>query len=112
MMTRFAPPFRWALAFALLVNSPVLSKTYCTPSSPHGSFAGSRSASTLIRSPFTTIASPSTFTSPSNLPCTVSYRVLRALYEGRRTGEVQIVALNDLHLSGAAAFVQRAQDVA
>ena len=38
----------------------------------HGSFDGSRSANTLMRSPFTTIASPSTATLPGNFPCAVS----------------------------------------
>src|SRR6202040_2796738 len=38
--TFFAPPLRCAPAFALLVNSPVHSSTYSTPTSPHGTFAG------------------------------------------------------------------------
>ena len=72
MITFFAPPSRWAPAAALLVKRPVLSMTTSTPSSPHGSFAGSRSASTRMRSPLTTIAPSSTSTVPGKRPCTVS----------------------------------------
>ena len=55
MTTFFAPPFRWADAFSLLVNRPVHSSTTSTPSSPQGSSAGLRLASTRILSPFTTM---------------------------------------------------------
>jgi hypothetical protein len=55
MMTFFAPPFRWAEAFSLVVKKPVHSITTSTPSSPHGSSAGLRLASTRMRSPLTTM---------------------------------------------------------
>ena len=55
MTTFFAPPCRCAEAFSLLVNRPVHSSTTSTPSSPQGSSAGLRLASTRIRSPFTTM---------------------------------------------------------
>ena len=54
MITFFAPPSRCLLALSLLAKSPVHSCTTSTSSSVHGSFAGSRSASTLMRSPSTT----------------------------------------------------------
>ena len=48
MITRLAPPSRWAAAASRAVNSPVDSTTTSTPSSPHGSALGSRSARTSI----------------------------------------------------------------
>ena len=79
MITFFAPPCRCADAFSLVVKRPVHSSTTSTPSSFHGSSAGLRTASTLIRSPprpsllaETIIASPSTATLPGNGPCAVS----------------------------------------
>ena len=72
-MTPFlAPPVRCAEALSLLAKKPVHSSTTSTPRSPHGSLAGSRSASTLMRLPLTTRYSPSTDTSPGNLPWAVS----------------------------------------
>ncbi len=41
MMTRLAPPFRWAAAFSRAVKSPVDSMTMSTPLSPHGISDGS-----------------------------------------------------------------------
>ena len=58
--------------FSLLLNRPVHSITTSTPISPHGSLEGSRCANTRIVSPLTTMLSPSTWTSPLNLPWTVS----------------------------------------
>ncbi|CPM72294.1 Uncharacterised protein [Bordetella pertussis] len=55
MMTFLAPPFRCAPAFSLEVKKPVHSSTTSTPSSPHGSSAGLRLASTRILSPLTTM---------------------------------------------------------
>ena len=79
MMTFLAPPFRCADAFAFVVKRPVHSSTTSTPSSFHGSSAGLRTASTLMRSPpfpplsaDTIIESPSTLTEPGNGPCAVS----------------------------------------
>ena len=60
IITFLAPPFRCAPASALVVKRPVHSSTKSAPSAPHGSFAGSRWANTLMRSPLTTIESPST----------------------------------------------------
>src|SRR5271154_1697044 len=75
MTTFFAPAAICAEALALLVKRPVHSSTKSTPSSPQGSLEGSRCATTRMRSPFTTIESPSTCTSPRKRPCTVSNRV-------------------------------------
>ena len=61
MITFFAPACRCAPAFALLVKKPVHSSTTSTPSAFQGSFDGSRSATTWMRSPFT--ASDLSFTS-------------------------------------------------
>jgi len=82
MMTFFAPPLMWAEAFSFEVKKPVHSSTTSTPSCPHGSCAGSRCATTRMRSPSTTMWSPSTSTLPGNLPCVVSWRVRCALVSG------------------------------
>ena len=55
MITFFAPPLRCADAFSLVVKRPVHSSTTSTPSALHGSCGGSRCASTLMRSPLTTM---------------------------------------------------------
>src|SRR5436190_2233024 len=60
MMTFLAPAFRCMPALSFVVKSPVHSSTMSTPSAPHGSFDGSRSAHTLMRSPSMTRLSPST----------------------------------------------------
>lgn len=70
---RLAPASRCADAFSFDVNSPVDSMTISAPSSPQGSSAGFRTASTLILSLPTTMASPSTETSSSRTPWTLSY---------------------------------------
>ena len=73
--TFFAPPCTCSDAFSWLAKKPVHSMTTSTPRSFHGSFAGSRSASTRMRSPLTTMWSPSTETSPGKRPWAVSYCV-------------------------------------
>src|SRR4051812_37108671 len=75
MMTFFAPAAKCKPAFSLLVNMPVHSYTTSTFNSPHGNFAGSRSAVMRMASPLTNIVSPSNFTVPLNTPCTESYLV-------------------------------------
>ena len=72
MTTRSAPPSRWAAAPLRDVNRPVDSTTTWTPSSPHGSALGSRSARTRIRWPATTMASLSATTSAPKRPWVVS----------------------------------------
>ena len=47
MMTFFAPASRCAFALLASVKRPVDSITMSAPSSPHGSFEGSRSSSAL-----------------------------------------------------------------
>ena len=79
MITFIAPAVRWALAFSLLVKSPVHSSTTSTPNSFQGSSAGLRLAQTRILSPLTIMVSPSTVTVPGNFPCAVSYLVRCAL---------------------------------
>ncbi len=59
MMTFLAPLSRCALAFVASVKKPVDSITMSAPSSPHGRFAGSRSASARMRWPLTVIDSSS-----------------------------------------------------
>ena len=71
--TFLAPPAMCAPAFAFEVNKPVHSITTSTFSADHGSFAGSRSANTLIRSPLTIKSPASTATSKGKRPCAVSY---------------------------------------
>ena len=70
--TRCAPPSRWAAASARPVKRPVDSTTTSTPSSCHGRALGSRSASTRMRLPATTMWSPSARTSASKRPWVVS----------------------------------------
>ncbi|MNR46562.1 hypothetical protein D3C85_1655500 [compost metagenome] len=72
MMTFLAPPLMCAPAFSFVVKKPVHSRTTSTLSSPQGSSAGLRLASTRILSPLTTMKSPSTSTVPGNLPWAVS----------------------------------------
>ncbi|KAG1469988.1 hypothetical protein G6F54_014548 [Rhizopus delemar] len=72
MMTFLAPPLMCAPAFSLVVKKPVHSSTTSTFSSPQGSSAGLRLASTRILAPLTTMKSPSTSTVPGNLPWAVS----------------------------------------
>ncbi len=73
MMTFFAPASRWALAVDPVVNRPVDSITTSTPSSRHGSLAGSRSARILIDLAPAWMVSPDTDTSCGRVPSTVSY---------------------------------------
>jgi hypothetical protein len=42
MMTRFAPPFKCAEAFSMVVKTPVDSQTVSAPACPHGMSVGSR----------------------------------------------------------------------
>ena len=105
MITFFAPACRCAPAFALLVKRPVHSSTTSTPSAFHGSFAGSRSATTLMRSPLTTMLSPSTRTVAGKLP--VRGVVLQQVRVGLRVA--QVVDRDELQLVLLAAFVVGAQ---
>ena len=73
MMTFFAPASRCLAAAARSVKSPVDSITTSTPSSPHGSSAGSLSAVTRTRRPSMTSASSWISTSPGKTPWTESY---------------------------------------
>src|SRR3954470_12265215 len=73
MTTFFAPASRCFAASSRLVKKPVDSSTTSTPRSPHGSFAGSRSARTLISLPSTIRPSPRTSTSPGYGPRMESY---------------------------------------
>jgi len=70
--TRLAPASRCAAAFSLSVKMPVHSITTSMPSAFHGSFLGSRSASTLMGPSPTSMLSPSTLTSPGKRPWTLS----------------------------------------
>ncbi len=79
MITRDAPPSRWLAAASRVVNRPVDSTTTDTPSSAHGSRAGSRSAKTRIEREPTTNWSPSTLTGSLRRPWVESYRKRWAL---------------------------------
>src|SRR5262245_5152919 len=72
MMTFLAPACRCLEALAMSLKSPVDSTTMSTPSSFHGSAAGSLMAHTRISRPFTKIASPLATTSAGSAPCTES----------------------------------------
>src|SRR5579884_922316 len=73
MITFFAPASRCFCAPSRLVKSPVDSITTSTPSSRHGRFAGSRSASPLSSRPAALIEPSSADTPPANGPSTESY---------------------------------------
>merc|ERR1719379_1562267 len=53
MMTFFAPPFRCAEAFSMVVKMPVDSHTMSAPDAPHGTSSGLRTAKNLIALPST-----------------------------------------------------------
>src|SRR5262249_6485832 len=78
MITRLAPAVRCRPAFSKSVNRPVLSSTYCTPKSFHGSLAGSFSDRVRVVLPFrekeVSVAETSAFFPPDfRRPCIVSY---------------------------------------
>src|SRR5918999_1462949 len=73
MITFLAPASRCLAASSRLVNRPVDSITTSAPRSPHGSAAGSRSASTLTSRPSIASAPSRTSTVPGNGPKTESY---------------------------------------
>ena len=68
MITFCAPALRCFAASSRFVKKPVDSITTSAPRSPHGSAAGSRSASTLISRPSTLSEPPVSSTSPGNRP--------------------------------------------
>jgi hypothetical protein len=68
-----APASRCADAFSFEAKSPVHSSATSMPSSSQGSFAGSRSAVTLILPRPRSIQSLPVFSLPGKRPCTVSY---------------------------------------
>src|SRR6476659_4547772 len=74
MITFFAPASRCFCAEARSVKKPVDSITTSTPRSPHGRFAGSRSASPFSSFPSTVSEPASASTVPWNLPSTESWR--------------------------------------
>ena len=74
MITFFAPASRCFWAEARSVKNPVDSITTSTPRSPHGRFAGSRSARPFSSLPSTTREPLSACTSPWNGPSIESWR--------------------------------------
>jgi len=82
MMTFFAPALRCWPALSRVVNRPVDSMTTSTFSSPQGSSAGLRSASTLMVLDPTVMPSLVIATGTSRLPCVESYRKRWALTSG------------------------------
>src|SRR3954471_21316023 len=73
MITFEAPAARCFEAPSRLVKKPVDSSTTSAPRSFHGRLAGSRSASTRISSPFTTMPASDASTWPLKRPSTESY---------------------------------------
>ena len=106
MITLRAPACRCAPAFALLVKRPVHSSTTSTPSCRHGSLAGSRSATTWMRSPLTTMRLVLDFHARRELP--VGGVVLEQVGVGLRVAEV--VDRDELKLVFLAALVVGAQN--
>ncbi len=92
-MTFFAPPFSMCwMTSGRLVYLPVDSMTTSTPRSFQGSLPTSFSARTLIFRPLTTMASPSTWTSP--LKRAEDRVVLQQM--GQRLGVGDVVRRDDL----------------
>src|SRR5207237_5316508 len=73
MTTFFAPAWRCLDAVAVSRKRPVDSTTTSTPSSFHGSAAGSFTEHTRISRPLTKMASPFATTSAPSVPWTESY---------------------------------------
>eukprot|EP00835_Amoeboradix_gromovi_P004652 NODE_374_length_9848_cov_0.468971.p10 type:complete len:103 gc:universal NODE_374_length_9848_cov_0.468971:9171-9479(+) len=73
MMTFLAPPFKCALAFSMVVNTPVDSITYSAPADFHGISSAFINENTVIECPLTTSLSPFASIVPLNLPCVESY---------------------------------------
>src|ERR1700738_660936 len=112
--TFFAPAAICADALALLVNKPVNSSTKSTPSSPQGSLDGSRCATTRMRSPFTTIESPSTCTSPRKRHGTAETAVhgIETRQMNIGVGVPQVVDRDHLDLVRVPALIECAQNIA
>merc|ERR1719409_1837195 len=72
MMTCLAPPSMCFMQPSVVVNAPVDSQTYSTPTLAHGISVGSRVAESEIGMPLTVRPSPETSQVPEKRPCTVS----------------------------------------
>ncbi|GMF40812.1 unnamed protein product [Phytophthora lilii] len=86
--TFLQPPSMWALAFSVVVNTPVDSHTYVAPALPHGISAGLRASNTWMTWPFTTRLPSLVSTVPSNLPCVESYLNRYAMYSRSMNGSL------------------------
>ena len=106
MMTFFAPASRCFCAPSRLVKKPVDSITTSTPRSPHGSAAGSRSASPFSSWPAALIEPASTATSPGER---AEQRVVREQVRHRRH-VAEVVERDELEVG--VALQRRAEEVA
>ena len=104
MITFFAPASRCAAALSPSVKKPGRLDDVVDAQVAPGQFAGSRSASTLISLPSTTIASSFASTSWGSCPCTESYlsRCASVLASVR-----SLIATNSM----SASLKRRAKDV-
>merc|ERR1719484_68191 len=82
MMTCLAPPSMCFMQPSVVVNAPVDSQTYSTPTLAHGISVGSRVAESEIGMPLTVRPSPETSQVPEKRPCTVSCSSRYFMYSG------------------------------
>lgn len=104
--TFFAPASRWARAALAEVKRPVASRTRSTPSSAHGSCAGSRSAVTVIHAAVDDEGVPFDGDRAPEPSC----RAVEGEQPGERGGLRQVVDGDDLEV--AVALQQGAQHIA
>src|SRR5262249_51228024 len=104
MSTRLAPAARCADALSFEAKRPVHSSATSTPSSFHGSCAGSLRAVTFMAPLPTLIVSPLTVTSPGKRPCTVSKRRRCALVS---TGPRSLMPTTSMSVRPASTMARR-----
>merc|ERR1719393_329162 len=93
MMTFFAPPSMCFMQPSVVVNAPVDSHTYSTPTSFHGISVGSRVADSETSTPLILRPSPAISQVPEKRPCTVSCSSRYFMYSGA-IGELMCFRMN------------------
>merc|ERR1719284_1988311 len=94
MMTFLAPPSMCFMQPSVVVNAPVDSHTYSTPTSFHGISVGSRVADSETSTPLILRPSPAISQVPEKRPCTVSCSSRYFMYSGAM-GELMCLRMNE-----------------
>merc|ERR1719284_1896816 len=94
MITFFAPPSMCFMQSGVVVNAPVDSQTYSTPTDFHGISVGSRVAESVTGRPSMTRPSSVASTLPGKRPCTVSCSRRYFMYSGD-IGELMCLSTNE-----------------